>query len=403
MTVSQTLLECADDLRESILCDRRNLHQNPEVGADLPQTCAYITARLKELGYTPRESAGGIVALVGEDKASDSCVLLRADMDALAVCEKTDLPFASKNGCMHACGHDMHAAMLLGASALLKRFEQELCGCVKLVFQPNEENFGGAKAMIDAGVLKDQTPQAALALHVHAGTPSGIVLCGHEFFMAGCTVFRITVNGRGCHGAMPETGVDPLYVAAQIYLAMQSLVTREVSPKTPLCLTVGKFGGGTSPNVIPESACIEGTIRSFDKALSERTRDRLFSLAESIAAGFRAEVVCETVSAAPPLYNHPTVLSQMKHCAVELFSEKAVVDVHEGGMGSEDFAAYTEKLPCAYLLLGAGSADENPLYGKPMHNESVVFNEEILPNGAALYAYGAMRLLQEKMYDKNEN
>lgn len=401
MVTSNELWKQATVLREALLCDRRRLHQEPEVGDDLPRTRAYIAERLTEMGYEPKESAGGIVACIGTEKVSNGCVLLRADMDALAVREKTDLPFASTNGCMHACGHDMHAAMLLGAAALLKHFEKELCGCVKLVFQPNEENFGGAKAMIAAGVTEAPKPFGALALHVHSGTPSGLVLCGKDTFMAGCSVFRITVKGVGCHGAMPETGVDPLYVAAQIYLAMQSLVTREVSPKTPLCLTVGKFGGGEAPNVIPETACIEGTIRSFDKKFSERTCERLFELARSIADAFRAEALCEIVSSAPPLYNHPAMLEHMKKCATELFSENAVIEVAEGGMGSEDFAAYTEKLPCAYLLLGAGSTREDPLYGKPMHNESVIFNEDILPNGAALYAYGAMCLLAD--HNKNQD
>ena len=168
------------------------------------------------MGYQPRELAGGVVAEITGTETG-RCLLLRADMDALRVTEQTGLDFASANGCMHACGHDMHAAMLLGAAKLLHEYQGELNGTVKLVFQPDEEGFTGAKAMLSAGVLKEPAPQAGFALHVNSGTPSGLVLCGRGTFMAGCTLFRITVNGVGCHGAMPEKGVGPLKIACLLY------------------------------------------------------------------------------------------------------------------------------------------------------------------------------------------
>ena len=239
----KTLLAEAIEMKDEIVENRRAIHRAPEVGAHLPQTVQFVEEKLRLLGYEPRELGGGVVAeLTGEDMGR--CILLRADMDALKVKEKTDLPFRSENGSMHACGHDMHAAMLLGAARLLKAHQSELKGTVKLVFQPDEEGFTGAKAMLKAGVLEAPEPQAAMALHVNSGTPSGLVLCGKGTFMAGCTLFRITVKGVGCHGAMPETGVDPINIAAHIYLALQEITARELPAKTPAIVTMGKFSAG---------------------------------------------------------------------------------------------------------------------------------------------------------------
>ena len=210
-----------------------------------------MTERLTALGYTPRPLAGGVVAdITGED--TGRCVLLRADMDALRVREATGLDFQSENGAMHACGHDMHAAMLLGAAALLKRHQADLKGTVRLVFQPDEEGFTGAKSMLAAGVLKDApTPKAALALHVNSGTPSGMVLCGRGTFMAGCTLFRISVRGTGCHGAMPETGVDPINIAAHIYLCPAG-ADRPGDLRQGACRgDGGPVPGGTGPQYHP--------------------------------------------------------------------------------------------------------------------------------------------------------
>ena len=240
-------------MQPQLTADRRRLHQNPEAGAVLPETVAYVKKRLTEMGYHPQELGGGLTATVtGTD--TGRCILLRADMDALRGQEQSGLSFRSENGCMHACGHDMHTAMLLGAAQLLMRHRQELSGTVKLVFQPDEEGFTGAKSMLAAGVLQAPAPSEALALHVHSGTPSGTVLCGSGTFMAGCTLFRITVRGKGCHGAMPETGVDPIGIAAQIWLALQEITGRELPAKTPAVVTVGRFQAGQAPNIIPDEA-----------------------------------------------------------------------------------------------------------------------------------------------------
>ena len=391
----KTLLAEAIEMKDEIVENRRAIHRAPEVGAHLPQTVQFVEEKLRLLGYEPRELGGGVVAeLTGEDMGR--CILLRADMDALKVWEKTDLPFRSENGSMHACGHDMHAAMLLGAARLLKAHQSELKGTVKLVFQPDEEGFTGAKAMLKAGVLEAPGPQAAMALHVNSGTPSGLVLCGKGTFMAGCTLFRITVNGVGCHGAMPEKGVDPLNIASHIYLSLQEIISREIGAKTPAVVTIGRMTGGEAPNIIPQTAVLEGTIRSFDRDLSAQIFTRIGEIARCTAQAFRGTAVTEEIVSAPPLRNDAALTNRMADLAGALFGEKLVYRLDEGGMGSEDFASYTYDLPCAYLLIGAGTKQENPAFGEPMHNERVVFNEDILPRGAALHTWCALNWLADE-------
>ena len=388
------LLQEAEQERTQMIADRRALHRNPETGIQLPQTKAYVRRRLSEMGYAPEElcESGLVATITGQD--TGRCILLRADMDALRIKEQTDLPFRSENGCMHACGHDLHTAMLLGAAGLLQKHRSALRGTVKLVFQPDEEGFTGAKAMLKAGVLRDPAPQAALALHVHSGTPTGVLLCGRGTFMAGCTLFRITVRGVGCHGAMPETGVDPINIAAHIYLALQELVSRELPAKTAAVVTVGKFRAGEAPNIIPGEAVLEGTIRTFDRELSETLFHRIETIARSTAEAFRGSAAVEELASAPPLVNNPDLVNALAEDAALLLGQQRVALLDEGGMASEDFAAYTYDLPCAYFMLGAGSAEENPMYGRPMHNEKVIFNEDVLPLGAALHTWCAIRWLQ---------
>lgn len=392
---AQELLTAAQEIQQEILTDRRIIHQHPEVGTHLPVTKSYVIKRLIELGYEPQElcDSGIVATITGKD--TGRCILLRADMDALNIQEQTDLDFKSENGAMHACGHDMHTAMLLGAAKLLRQYQAQLNGTVKLVFQPDEEGFTGAKSMLAAGVLSNPKPQVGMALHVNSGTPSGLVLCGRGTFMAGCTLFRIHIHGVGCHGAMPETGVDPLNIAAHVYLSLQELISREISAKQPAVVTIGHMQGGQAPNIIPQDAILEGTIRTFDRELTTRILQRIETIAQCTAQAFRGSVEVTELASAPPLVNDPDLVNAMGDLAQQLVGQNAVYRLDEGGMGSEDFASYTYELPCAYLLLGAGMPNENPLYGKPMHNEKVVFNEDILPLGAALHTWCALNWLAQ--------
>ena len=381
-------------IKDELINYRRIIHENPEVGAVLPKTKAFVMDKLKEFGYEPTEICeSGIVATISGEKPGKT-FLLRADMDALPMKEETSCDFKSTNGCMHSCGHDMHTAMLLGAAKLLKQNQSQIEGTIKLVFQPDEEGFTGAKKMIAAGVLENPKVDAAMAMHVHSGTPSNLVLCGLGTTIAGCNRFRIVVKGQGCHGAMPETGVDPINIAAHIYISLQEIIAREIATTQPAVVTIGKFVGGDAPNIIPGQVIMEGTIRSLDKEIGEFIFNRINDIVVSTAKMFRGEAELIELSSTPPLANDNKLAHEVTSYVKDLVGEQAVILFEQGGMGSEDFASYSYEVPSVYLMLGAGTKNENPLFGKPMHNEKVQFNEDILVTGAAMHAYSAIMWLK---------
>ncbi|MFQ8923892.1 MAG: M20 metallopeptidase family protein [Clostridium paraputrificum] len=385
---------------DDLITIRRTIHSNPEVGAKLPKTKAYVIDKLKEFGYEPQEICeSGVVATIS-GKNPGKTFLLRADMDALPVVEATECDFKSTNGSMHACGHDMHTAMLLGAAKLLRENQDDIEGTVKLVFQPDEEGFTGAKKMLAAGVLENPHVDAAMAMHVHSGTPSNMVLCGLGTSIAGCNRFRIVVKGTGCHGAMPELGVDPINIAAHIYLSLQELIAREIPATKAAVVTIGKFVGGEAPNIIPREVIMEGTIRSLDKEIGEFIFNRINDITVNTAKMFRGEAELIELSSVPPLTNNTDLAKEITSYVKDLIGENLVNLFEGGGMGSEDFASYSYEVPSVYMMLGAGTKQENLLYGEPMHNEKVVFNEKILATGSAIHAYSAIMWLKNNK-DKN--
>ena len=385
-----------DDHQSEIIELRRYLHEHPEVSFHEKNTATFIKDYYSNLDCKVRDCGDcyGIIVDINPDKPGKK-LAWRADFDGLAIQEDNDLPFKSQNpGVMHACGHDMHTTMLLGAAKLLKQYQQDIQGTVKLVFQSDEEGFTGAKAMLKAGVLDNPHVDAGMALHVNSGTPSGMVLCGLGTCMAGCTLFQIKVKGTGCHGAMPETGVDPINIAAHIYLSLQEIVSREISPTQPVALTIGKFVGGKAPNIIPEEVVLEGTIRTLDRDLAKTIFERIETISKQTAALFRGQAEVVEIASAPPLLNNVEMVKEVSEYVKEICSPEKVIVFDKGGMGSEDFASYTYDIPCSYLLLGAGTSQENDLYGKPMHNECVVFNEDILPIGSAIFVQSALNWLK---------
>ncbi|MDU4428381.1 M20 family metallopeptidase [Clostridium sp.] len=385
---------------DDLITIRRTIHSNPEVGAKLPKTKAYVIDKLKEFGYEPQEICeSGVVATIS-GKNPGKTFLLRADMDALPVVEATECDFKSTNGSMHVCGHDMHTAMLLGAAKLLRENQDDIEGTVKLVFQPDEEGFTGAKKMLAAGVLENPHVDAAMAMHVHSGTPSNMVLCGLGTSIAGCNRFRIVVKGTGCHGAMPELGVDPINIAAHIYISLQELIAREIPATKAAVVTIGKFVGGEAPNIIPREVIMEGTIRSLDKEIGEFIFNRINDITVNTAKMFRGEAELIELSSVPPLTNNTDLAKEITSYVKDLIGENLVNLFEGGGMGSEDFASYSYEVPSVYMMLGAGTKQENLLYGEPMHNEKVVFNEEILATGSAIHAYSAIMWLKNNK-DKN--
>ena len=388
------MMEQALAIKDELVSYRRTIHANPEVGTHLPMTTKFVMDKLREFGYEPKEICdSGIVATISGEKPG-KVFLLRADMDALPMAEKTEVEFKATNGCMHSCGHDMHTAMLLGAAKLLKENQDEIEGTVKLVFQPDEEGFTGAKKMIEAGVLQNPKVDAAMAAHVHSGTPSNVIVCGLGTSIGGCYRFRIVVNGTGCHGAMPETGVDPINIAVKIYESLQTILTREIAATNPAVITIGKFVGGEAPNIIPGEVVMEGTFRYLDKEMGEFVINRMDEIVTSTAKMLRGEAKLIELSSVPPLTNEKGFANEITGYMKDIVGEQAIVMFEGGGMGSEDFASFSLEVPSLYYIIGAGAKNENPLYGLPTHNENVVFNEDILPTGAALHAYSAINWLK---------
>ena len=388
------LLEQAKLIKDDIISYRRTIHANPEVGTELPMTKKFVMDKLREFGYEPQEICeSGIVATISGPKPG-KVFLLRADMDALPMAEAADVEFKATNGAMHSCGHDMHTAMLLGAARLLKQNQDQIEGTVKLVFQPDEEGFTGAKKMIEAGVLENPKVDAAMACHVNSGTPSNMVVCGLGTSIGGCFRFRIVVKGTGCHGAMPENGVDPINIAHHIYGGLQTILTREIPAVKPAVITIGKFAGGDAPNIIPNEVVMEGTFRYLDKEMGDFVIERMNEIVTSTAKTFRGEAELIELSSVPPLTNDNDMAHEVTGYMKDIVGEQAVMLFEQGGMGSEDFASFSYEVPSLYFILGAGAKFENPAFGLPMHNECVVFNEDVLPTGAALHTYGAINWLK---------
>ena len=377
-------------LQSQLVAWRRALHQMPETGTQLPRTVAFIEKTLGELGIPCKvhRDISCVEATIGH---GSKCFLLRSDMDALPVREEADVSFQSTNGCMHGCGHDMHAAILLGAARLLKNHEAELKGTVKLLFQSGEEVFQGAKAAVEAGVLENPRVDAAFAMHVIAMIPAGVVMTGKEA-MASVDGFRITLTGRGGHGSMPELCVDPINAAVQVYLALQSLIAREVSGTEEAVLTIGQLSAGEVANVIPERAVLQGTLRTFKKEVRERLVARIREVSAAVGAAYRCECGYEVLSACPSVITDDCVTARAEQSIRTLFPQMQVLrGAH--GMGSEDFAQITDRVPGAYFMLGAGPEDPTARLGQ--HNPRIIFNEDVLSAGAAIYAKTAMDWLEQ--------
>ncbi len=370
---------------------RRALHERAETGFALTETKRYIKEQLQALGYVPKDCGkAGIVALIG--KETKRCVLLRADTDGLPMYENTGLPFACKRGNMHACGHDMHAAMLLGAAKLLKEKERELKGCVKLLFQPAEEILEGAKDCIEAGVLNDPKPQAAFALHVSTGNdlPTGtVVLSSRETSAPAADYFEIKIKGKSCHGATPDKGIDALVAAAHILLALQTLPAREQAVENPFVLTVGTLQAGSAGNAIAENAQMQGTFRAYDETTRAYIKDRIKEIAKNTAKSFRASASVRFLGGCPTLKNDLKLVDFAETEIKTLFGENSVVKTDGRGGGSEDFAYFSHEVPSLLLVIGAGEKKKGFEY--PLHHSKTDFDEAALGVGSELLAHLAIK------------
>lgn len=404
---AEILLKEAEAIGQIIQEERRTLHRNPEVGFELEFTAAYVRLELRKMGIEPQNCGrSGVVATVGGKKPG-KVFLLRADMDALPIEEQADVPFAARNGCMHACGHDLHTAMLLGAARLLKAHEDELEGTVKLMFQPAEEIFEGSNDMIQAGLLENPHVDAALMIHVMAAMPfkPGTVLVSAPGVSApAADYFEINVLGQGCHGSMPNMGVDPLTAAAHIVIALQEIQARELAMDDRAVLTIGTIHAGAAANAIPDSVTMGGSIRTFDEETRAQIKQRMTEIATGVAAAFRARAEVSFSGGCPTLQNDAELSAAAETYATELLGKESAFSVAKlasmsGGKsasksaGSEDFAYVSQQVPSIMLALAAGQPEQG--YAYPQHHPQVKFDESVLPTGSAVYAYMALRWLEE--------
>lgn len=361
---------------------RRKLHQNPETGLLLPVTASLLTEAMKVQGIAVRELEGGLTA----DLDGAPRVLLRSDMDALPVKDGKDVPYVSRNeGKCHACGHDGHMAMLYGAALLLKK---EKVPGVRLVFQSAEEcPPGGALDMLEGGVMEGI--DAAFALHLTPFLPFGTVGVKAGALMAAADNFRLVIQGKSGHGAMPQGTVDTILVASQVVTALQALVSRG-DPLEPLVVTVGKFQAGTAPNVIAGEAVLEGTVRTLQEELRQEMPGKIKQVAEGICGSFGASCKMEYLAGYAVLKNDAAMCRLAAAAAAEVLGEDRVIWLERPVMGSEDFAYFLEKAPGCFLFLGTGKEG----FDYPLHHPRFDFDEAILPAGAKLLTRIVEKLLQ---------
>lgn len=398
-----TLRDEARDLLDETVALRRTLHRWPELGNHLPVTKENVLGALEglPLQITEHETTSGIAAVLDGGKPGPT-VLLRGDMDALPLQEDTDLPFESAtDGQMHACGHDTHTAMLVGAAKLLSARQADIPGRVLFMFQPGEEGHAGARFMLEEGLLdlparrdgSESPVTGAYALHITSNLPTGWIASRAGTIMASADTMLITVTGRGGHASQPHHALDPIPIACEIVQALQTMVTRTVDVFDPSVVTVGRITAGTTNNVIPETAEILGTIRAVSERTRRKVHDGIRRVAEGVAAAHDAQVAIEFSDGYPVTVNDPGSADFALDVAREVVGEHSTVKFPNPIMGAEDFSYVLNRLPGAMMFLGGTPIDRDPLSAAPNHSNRVTFDEEAMVNGIAVYSAVALRHL----------
>lgn len=383
-------------LQEELVSMRRELHQIPETGGDLPKTKAYIMGKLKEMGIPFVENAtdSGLVATIEGGKPGKT-LALRADMDALPITEENDVPYRSKHeGKMHACGHDTHVTMLLGAAKVLNENKENIHGNVKLLFQTDEEGSRGAERLCAEGHLNgvDAIFGTHIGTIISKDIPAGTVISTPGCCMASFDKFVIKIKGFGCHGSTPEKGVDPINIASHIVINLQEVVAREIAAVKPAVLTIGHIEGGFAYNVIPSEVLIEGTIRALEEDVRQELAKRIGEIASATAAAFRGEVEYEMIWGAPPVINDAGMAKLAADCARDIVGDEKVIDhVDAPNMGGEDFAYYVKQVPGAFLFLSSANPEKHT--DVPHHNPKFNVDEDVFWIGSALFVRIAEKFL----------
>ncbi|MBR0373681.1 MAG: amidohydrolase [Mogibacterium sp.] len=388
--------ECKD-LQEDLVCMRRDLHKIPELGTNLPKTQAYIIAKLEEYGipYKLNKGDSGLVATI-KGKKNGKVIALRADMDALPIQEENAVDYVSTHdGCMHACGHDAHITMLLGAAKVLNAHKSKLSGEVRLLFQTGEEICKGAKVLVAEGAMEGV--DAVFGTHIGSiidrTIPQGKFIICPGPVMASFDRFIIKVKGIGCHGSTPEKGVDPVNIAAHIVIALEAVNAREFNACVPVVLTIGMIKGGYAYNAIPSEVLIEGTTRTFDDDVRKKVAQRIGEISQMTAAAFGGSVEFEMDWGAPPVVNVPEMAKFAAECAAEVVGVDNIITSRPSpNMAGEDFAYLLAEAPGAFMFLSSA----NPAKGSdiPHHNPKFKVDEDVLWMGSAAFVNLAEKFLQ---------
>jgi hippurate hydrolase len=384
----KSLIEDAAAIAGELVTLRRSIHAEPELGLHTPKTCEKVRMALAHLplDWSDGPSTTGLIATLKGKAGAGRSVLLRGDMDALPMPEETGLPFASTvPGAMHACGHDAHTAMLAGAAELLCRRADALKGEVRFMFQPGEEGFHGARFMLEDGLL-DPLPDAAFALHVIPNAPHGLVAGRTGPLLAAADQVEITVQGRGGHASMPQQTLDPVPVACEIVSALQAMVTRRFDVADPVVVTIARIEGGTTFNVIPDTAKLTGTLRSLSPANRARLREEMHMLAAGIAGAHGLTAEINFIEGFPVTICDARAVDFGEQVTRSMFGEEAFLRLDHPIMGAEDFAYVLEKVPGAMFFLGVSHEGDDWSQCCGIHSTRMMVDESVMPQGAALLA-----------------
>jgi len=393
--MKETIISKTKEISLKLIHYRRYLHQNAEVGFDTNKTAGYIYDTLCSFGVECSYIAKNTI--IGNIYGNDGgkTILLRADIDALPINEQTGLSFACKDGAMHACGHDMHAAMLLGAAEILSQIKENINGSIRLLFQPAEEILSGAKQALESGVLDGVN--AAMTLHVmtSGNYPVGSVLLSYDSPSApSADFFEMRIKGKGCHGSSPGIGIDPISCACRIITSLEHIKTHEIGIHDKAVLTFGQIIGGTSANAIPDEITLKGTLRCFDEEVREFYKKRFEEISHGIAVSFRCKCEILYTSSCPCLINNQELLIKTAENLEELPGIENVIkikDTRSKVQGSEDFAYISQAVPSVSIAIAAGSIQDGYVF--PLHNPRVTFDEKALDIGCKVFAYSAIKNL----------
>lgn len=386
------ILSDAQELKEFTIGIRRDLHAHPELGFEEVRTAGIVAAQLRKYGYQVVENVGktGVVGILSGEQPVP-VIMLRFDMDALPIVEETGAEYSSRiPGVMHACGHDGHVAIGLLTARLLQQHKSALRGTVKLVFQPAEEGLGGAAAMIADGVLENPKPTAALGMHLWNDHPVGWAAVTPGPFMAGADLFKIRISGKGGHGAIPDETIDPLLAGTQVVSALQSVVSRNVSPFDFAVVSVTRFQAGTSFNIIPSDAELLGTVRTFKPDIRARVLQRMKEIVEQISGGMGCNSGIEISDVTPPVVNADNPAQAVRDAIREIMPDMTIDSTFHSS-ASEDMALFLRQVPGCFFFIGSGPAASEKRFGH--HHPKFDIDERALPISAAIMTRTAIDLL----------